>query len=172
MNNSSNKSGCEPDLRSLLKNQHKKVYSICRFFAHNYQEHQRLFINIIAAASQNIRSRRGNSDDKQTMLLRACINMAALHSISLELEPARNTTIQFKSPDYQRSMSSFRDSVRGISDLEKFRLFLELENVPPADVPGLTGLANVSTGNRKQRREAPAPPRNFIPYLKEKLIWS
>src|ERR1700749_844024 len=115
MNNSAQKSGCEPDLRSLLKNQHKKVYSICRFFAHNYQEHQRLFIDIIAAASQNIRSRKDNSDDKQTMLLRSCINMAALHSISLELDPAHAPTIQFKSPDYQRSMTKFRDSVKNIS---------------------------------------------------------
>ena len=173
MNNSSNKSGGEPDLRSLLKNQHKKVYSICRFFAHNYQEHQRLFINIIAAASQNIRSRKDSSDDKQTMLLRACINMAALHSIALELEPAHDATIQFKSPDYQRSMSSFRESVRGISDLEKFRLFLELENVPPSEVPGLTGLATFTAGNRKQQqREASTPVKSFLPYLKAKLIWS
>ncbi|HEV2482807.1 MAG TPA: hypothetical protein VGS79_24245 [Puia sp.] len=170
MNNSSNKSGCEPDLRSMLKNQHKKVYSICRFFAHNYQEHQRLFTNIIAAASQNIRSRKDNSNDKQTMLLRACINMAALHSISLELESGHDATIQFKSPDYQRSMSSFRESVRGISDLEKFRLFLELENVPPGEVPTFTGLANIPPS--RERREAPAPAKNFIPYLKAKLIWS
>ena len=170
MSTASKKSGCEPDLRSLLKNQHKKVYSICRFFAHNYQEHQRLFINIIAAASQNIRSRKDNSDDKQTMLLRACINMAALHSISLEMEPAHDATIQFKSPDYQRSMSSFRESVRGISDLEKFRLFLELENVPADDMPALTGVTNRPAA--KKQREAPAPTKNFIPYLKEKLIWS
>jgi hypothetical protein len=172
MNNSSKRSGCEPDLRSLLKNQHKKVYSICRFFAHNYQEHQRLFTNIIAAASQNIRSRRDNSDDKQTMLLRACINMAALHSISLELQSAHDATIQFKSPDYQRSMSSFRESVRGISDLEKFRLFLELEQVPANEVPAFTGVANSIPGTRKKQSEAPAPAKNFIPYLKEKLIWS
>jgi hypothetical protein len=170
MNNSSKRSGCEPDLRSLLKNQHKKVYSICRFFAHNYQEHQRLFINIIAAASQNIRSRRSNSDDKQTMLLRACINMAALHSISLELQSTHDSTIQFKSPDYQRSMSSFRESVRGISDLEKFRLFLELENVPADEMSTLTGVTNRPPA--KKQREAPAPAKNFIPYLKEKLIWS
>ena len=172
MNTSSKKGGCEPDLRSLLKNQHKKVYSICRFFAHNYQEHQRLFINIIAAASQNIRSRKDNSDDKQTMLLRACINMAALHSISLELESAHDATIQFKSPDYQRSMSSFRESVRGISDLEKFRLFLELEQVPAEDVPSFTGIAVSSPGSRKRSKEVPVPAKNFIPYLKEKLIWS
>lgn len=172
MNNSAKKSGCEPDLRSLLKNQHKKVYSICRFFAHNYQEHQRLFINIIAAASQNIRSRKNNSDDKQTMLLRACINMAALHSISLELAPAHDATIQFKSPDYQRSMSSFRESVRGISDLEKFRLFLELEQVPVDEVPTLTGITITPAATRKKPREAQAPAKNFIPYLKEKLIWS
>src|SRR6202000_1552224 len=147
MNNSSQKSGCEPDLRSLLKNQHKKVYSICRFFAHNYQEHQRLFINIIAAASQNIRSRKDNSDDKQTMLLRACINMAALHSISLELEPARDRSIQFKSPDYQQSMTKFRDSINGISDLEKFRLFMEIENVPVENMAQFTGISMVNTRN-------------------------
>ncbi len=170
MNNSSQKSGCEPDLRSLLKNQHRKVYSICRFFAHNYQEHQRLFINIIAAASQNIRSRKDNSDDKQTMLLRACINMAALHSISLELEPAHDPTIQFKSPDYQRSMTKFRDSVKNISDLEKFRLFLELEKVSPDEMPAITGIRPGYTAPRKKESEAPA--KNFIPYLKEKLIWS
>jgi hypothetical protein len=172
MPTASQKSGCEPDLRSLLKNQHKKVYSICRLFAHNYQEHQRLFINIIAAASQNIRSRKDNSDDKQTMLLRACINMAALHSISLELEPDHDATIQFKSPDYQRSISSFRESVRGISDLEKFRLFLELEQVPAEDVPSFTGIANSIPGSRKKSREVPVPAKNFIPYIKEKLIWS
>src|SRR5215469_6384269 len=120
MNNSSNKSGCEPDLRSMLKNQHKKVYSICRFFAHNYQEHQRLFTNIIAAASQNIRSRKDNSSDKQTLLLRACINMAALHSITQEMQPAQDRSIQFKSSDYHHCMTKFRDSMGPISDLEKF----------------------------------------------------
>jgi hypothetical protein len=168
MNNTSKKSGCEPDLRSLLKNQHKKVYAICRFFANNYQEHQRLFVNIIAAASQNIRSRRDNRHDKHTLLLQACINMAALHSISLELAPAKDRTIQFKSPDYQRSMSSFRGNLEGISDLEKFRLFLELEQVPADQMPAFTGI----TGNRKIGKETEAPVWNFIPYLKEKLIWS
>ncbi len=169
MNNSSKKSGCEPDLRSLLKNQHKKVYSICRLFVHNYQEHQRLFVDIIAAASQNIRSRKDNSEDKQTLLLRACINMAALHSISLELEPAQDRTIQFKSPDYQRSMTKFRETLKGASDLEKFRLFLELEKVSTDEMPALTGI-RPGIVNRKKEREAPT--KNFIPYLKEKLIWS
>lgn len=172
MNTSSKTSGCEPDLRSLLKNQHKKVYAICRFFAHNYQEHQRLFANIIAAASQNIRSRRDQRDDKQTMLLRACINMAALHSISLELEPAQVRTIQFKSPDYQRSISNFRDSVKGISDLEKFRLFLELENVPAEDMSSFTGITPSTMATRKKYTATAASSRSFIPYLKEKLIWS
>jgi hypothetical protein len=172
MNNSAKKSSCEPDLRSLLKNQHKKVYAICRFFAHNYQEHQRLFADIIAAASQNIRSRRDNRADKQTLLLRACINMAALHSISLELEPARERRIQFKSPDYQRSISNFRDSVKGISDLEKFRLFLELENVPAEEVSAFTGITSSSLAATKKQTSATAPARNFIPYIKEKLIWS
>lgn len=167
MSTTAKKGGCEPDLRSLLKNQHKKVYAICRFFAHNYQEHQRLFVDIIAAASQNIRSRRDNRHDKQTLLLQACINMAALHSIGLELEPARDRTIQFKSPDYQRSMTNFRENLQGISDLEKFRLFLELEQVPTDEMPALTGVTS-----RKREKESEAPVRNFIPYLKEKLIWS
>lgn len=168
MNNTTKKSGCEPDLRSLLKNQHKKVYAICRFFAHNYQEHQRLFIDIIAAASQNIRSRRDNRHDKQTLLLQACINMAALHSICLELEPAKDRTIQFKSPDYQRSMTNFRENLKDISDLEKFRLFLELEQVPAEEITALTGIIP----SRKKKMESEAPARSFIPYLKEKLIWS
>ena len=170
MNNTSKKIGSEPELRSLLKNQHKKVYAICRFFAHNYQEHQRLFVDIIAAAAQNIRSRRDNRHDKQTLLLQACINMAALYSISLELAPAKDRTIQFKSPDYQRSMSSFRENLNGISDLEKFRLFLELEQVPSGEISAFTGVS----GNRKiaKEKEREAPSWNFIPYLKEKLIWS
>jgi hypothetical protein len=170
MNNPSKQGGCEPDLRSLLKNQHRKVYAICRFFAHNYQEHQRLFIDIIAAASQNIRSRRDGSEDKQTMLLRACINMAALHSISRELEPGSDRTIQFKSPDYHRSMINFREVIHDISDLEKFRLFLELENVTPENIPALTGVANPTPG--MQKKEAQTSSKNFIPNIKEKIIWS
>jgi hypothetical protein len=170
MNNLSKQGGCEPDLRSLLKNQHRKVYAICRFFAHNYQEHQRLFIDIIAAASQNIRSRRDGSEDKQTMLLRACINMAALHSISRGLEPDSDRTIQFKSPDYHRSMINFREVIHDISDLEKFRLFLELENVAPENIPALTGVANPTSG--MQKKEAQTSSKNFIPHIKEKIIWS
>jgi hypothetical protein len=170
MNNPSKQGGCEPDLRSLLKNQHRRVYAICRFFAHNYQEHQRLFIDIIAAASQNIRSRRDGSEDKQTMLLRACINMAALHSISRELEPGSDRTIQFKSPDYHRSMINFREVIHDISDLEKFRLFLELENVAPENIPALTGVANPTPG--MQKKEAQTSGKNFIPHIKEKIIWS
>lgn len=67
--------------RSLLKKQYKKVYFICRLFANNYKEHQSLFSNVIAATVQSIRSSRKN-EEKQTLLLRACINMAALHSLS------------------------------------------------------------------------------------------
>ena len=63
----------ETDLRSLLKQQHKTVYSICRLFARTYKEHQRLFTNIISAASQNIRFRKDGMT-KQTMLWRDCIN--------------------------------------------------------------------------------------------------
>ena len=170
MNNPSKQGGCEPDLRSLLKNQHRKVYAICRFFAHNYQEHQRLFIDIIAAASQNIRSRRDSSEDKQTMLLRACINMAALHSISRELASDADRTIQYKSPDYHRSMINFREAINDVSDLEKFCLFLELENVAPENIPALTGVANPVPG--KQKKETQTSGKNFIPHIKEKIIWS
>jgi hypothetical protein len=158
------------DLRSLLKTQHKKVYNICRLFANNYKEHQHLFTNIIAAASQNIRSRKDHSDDKQTMLLRACINMAALHSIGLELAPASDRTIQFKSPDFQRSMSNFRETMGSLSDLEKFRLFLELEKVSPDEMHSLTGISGNRPGGRKQPAETAR--KSFIPYLKEKWIWS
>jgi hypothetical protein len=171
MNNSYKRSGSDSELCSLLKHQHKRVYSICRLFAHNYKQHQHLFANIIAAASQNIRSRKDNSDDKQTMLLRACINMAALHSISLELEPAFDRTIQFKSPDYQRSMSEFRETMGTISDLEKFRLFLEFEKVAPDEMTSLTGI-NSSNRLAIRKKESESARKNFIPYLKEKLIWS
>ena len=171
MNNSTKKDGPDTDLRSLLKHQHKRVYSMCRLFANNYKEHQHLFTNIIAAASQNIRTRKDNSDDKQTMLLRACINMAALHSISLELEPAADRSLQFKSPDYQRSMTNFRESMGSVSDLEKFRIFLEFEKVAPEEMAGLTGISFGSrSANRKKEPETAR--KNFIPYLKEKLIWS
>jgi hypothetical protein len=176
MNNAPKKDGCEPDLRSLLKHQHRRVYSMCRLFAHNYREHQQLFINIIAAASQNIRSRRDHSDDKQTLFLRACINMAALHSICLQLNPATDRTIQYKSPDYQRSMTQFRSSIEGVSDLEKFHLFLQLEKVPLDQTPGLTGVAagrRPAPGRQSSSdRERDVSKKNFIPYLKEKLIWS
>jgi hypothetical protein len=174
MNDSSQK-GFDSDIRSLLKNQHKKVYSICRLFAHNYKEHQHLFINIIAAASQNIRSRRENSD-KQTLLLRACINMAALHSITQDMEPATDRAIQFKSPDYQRSMTRFRESIGEASDYEKFRLFLEFEGVPAAELTHLTGLPLPrSTAGKKKEKQLELQrktPFSFIPYLKEKLVWN
>jgi hypothetical protein len=171
MNNTSKTDGCEPDLRSLLKHQHRKVYSMCRLFANNYREHQQLFVNIIAAASQNIRSRRDHSDDKQTMLLRACINMAALHSINLGLAPETDRSIQFKSPDYQRSMTNFRSLIEGVSDLEKFHLFLELEKVSSEQVPGLTGIvAGKDDSARSGARDI--SKKSLLPYLKEKLIWS
>ncbi len=170
MSNSTKKDG-DTDLRSLLKTQHKKVYAICRLFANNYREHQHLFTNIIAAASQNIRTRKDNSDDKQTMLYRACINMAALHSIALAMEPAQDRGIQFKSPDFQRSMTNFRDTMGLISDAEKFRLFLELENISQEEMVHLTGI-QFNNRNVASRKETEPVKKNFIPYLKEKLIWN
>ena len=174
--NDSSKKGFDSDIRSLLKNQHKRVYSICRLFAHNYKEHQNLFINVIAAASQNIRARSANND-KQTMLLRACINMAALHSITLDMEPATDRSLQFKSPDYQRSMTRFRESIGEASDYEKIRLFLEFEKMPAEDLTHLTGLSLPGRvpGKKKEKESVQPISRkafNFIPYLKEKLVWN
>jgi hypothetical protein len=173
--NHPSKSGPDTDLRSMLKHQHKKVYSICRLFAHSYKEHQRLFTDIIAAASQNIRSRIG-SGNKETLLLQACINMAALHSISLDLESKSDRSIQFKSPDYQRSMTEFRCSIQGASDYEKFRLFLEFEKAPVGGLASLTGIPDHHSGlgqkKETKKTEKEILKKNFIPYLKEKLIWS
>lgn len=167
MNNSTRKGGFDVDIRSLLKHQHKRVYSICRLFAHNYKEHQKLFIDIIAAASQNIRSRRDNGD-KETLILKACINMAALHSITMELAAPTDRTLQFKSPDYQRSMTKFREAIGEASDYEKFRLFLEFEKMPAGELTALTGLP-LPKAKLPVSRKAPF---NFIPYLKEMLVWS
>jgi hypothetical protein len=175
MNNSSKKGGFDVDIRSLLKNQHKRVYAICRLFAHTYKEHQYLFTSIMAAASQNIRGRRDNRD-KQTMVFRACINMAALHSIAMEMAPAVDRSIQFKSPDYQRSMTRFRQSMGEASDFEKFRLFLEFEKMPAEELTHLTGLPlSRNASGKKKEKEAGLPRKtsfNFIPYLKQKLVWS
>ena len=160
------KAGPDQDLKSLLKTQHKKVYSICRFFANNYKEHQRLFTDIISAASQSIRSRRGE-ESKQELLLRACINMAALHSITLELQPETDRSIRFKSPDYQKNMIQFRERMGDLPDYEKMRLFLEFEQLTPGEIADLTGPL-------PSRQTAPKEgvKKSFIPYLKEKLIWS
>jgi hypothetical protein len=168
--NNSLKSSVDIDLRSLLKNQHKRVYSICRLFARTYKEHQYLFATIISAASQNIRSRK-DAGDNQTLLLRACINMAALHSIALAAEDAPTGTIQFKSPDYQRSMSELYASIGDASDYEKIRLFLEFEKIPTGELATLTGLP---ANDRVQfvENEQEITKKNLIPYLKEKLIWS
>ncbi len=166
MSNLNKSAGPEQDLKSLLKTQHKKVYSICRFFANNYREHQRLFADIISAASQSIRHRRGN-ESKQTLLMRACLNMAALHSITLELEPSADRSIRFKSPDYQKNMVQFRDRMGDLPDYDKMRLFLEFEQLSAGDIADLTGPLP-----SRQPVEKEGVKKNFIPYLKEKLIWS
>src|ERR1700722_4254399 len=154
--------GCaETDLRSLLKQQHKTLYSICRLFARTYKEHQRLFMDVISAASQNIRFRKGGVT-KQTMLWRACINMAALHSIPSTMEQAPNREIKFKSPDYQHSMEELEDSMGNAGDYDKFLLFIDFEKIDSNDLFGSV------------HRPAPQPAgvAHVIPYLKGKLIWS
>jgi hypothetical protein len=166
MNNFPKKEGSDQDLRTFIKNQHKKFYSVCRLFASNYKEHQRLFFDIIAAVSFSIRNNR-SEHEKQTLLLRACVNMSALHSISLGMEPAMDRSIQFKSPDYQRNMSRFRESVGEASDYDKILLFLGFEKVSADTISDLTGYV---PAKREALREN--SKKNFIPYLKEKLIWS
>jgi hypothetical protein len=155
------KSFADTDLRSLLKQQHKTVYSICRLFARTYKDHQRLFMNVISAAAQNIRFRKGDVN-KQTMLWRACINMAALHSITSTMEQAPTREIKFKSPDYQHSMEVLDDAMGNAGDYDKFLLFIDLENIDSND---LFGSVNRPTAQ-------PASAAHVIPYLKEKLIWS
>jgi hypothetical protein len=159
--NNSTKSCAETDLRSLLKQQHKTVYSICRLFARTYKEHQRLFINVLSAASQNIRFRKSGIS-KQTMLWRACVNMAALHSITSTMEQASDREIKFKSPDYQRSMMELGDSIGSVGDYDKFLLFIDFEKIDSSD---LFGSVNRSTPQT-------AGSVHVIPYLKDKLIWS
>jgi hypothetical protein len=68
-------------------------------------------------------------------------------------------------------MTNFRDTMGTISDLEKFRLFLGFEKVAPEEMVSLTG---ISPGSRTvtRKKEADTARKNFIPYLKEKLIWS
>jgi hypothetical protein len=157
----------DEDTRSLLKNQHKKVYFICRLFTNNYKEHQALLSTIFAAASRYVQ--RGKTPaEKKTLFLRACINMAALHSLSRGLDAqAGDGSIQFQSPDYQKSMVGFREAIGAATDHEKFLLFLGFEKVPPEEIPGLTGLSAVRSKEPKK-----AVGQRFIPYLKEKIIWS
>jgi hypothetical protein len=178
--------GQDDDTRTLLKNLHKKVYSICRLFTSNYASHQSLFTDIIAAASQNLYANKAG-EDKEALFLRACINMAALHSISGSLIPGADPAIQFKSPDYQKSMINFREIVGTAKDYEKIRLFLDLEKWPADRSEELSGLRPVDPdpvhpafrkdrpsftqpGNEHSRTRANPIPQNN-PTLKEKLIW-
>jgi hypothetical protein len=159
--NNSTKSCADTDLRSLLKQQHKTVYSICRLFARTYKEHQRLFMDIISAASQNIRFRKGNVS-KQTLMWRACVNMAALHSITSTLENASDREIKFKSPDYQRSMADLSETIGNAGDYDKFLLFIDFENLDSNDLFGSVNRPTPQTAGSAQ----------VIPYLKGKLVWS
>jgi hypothetical protein len=156
--NNLTKSGADTDLRSLLKQQHKTVYSICRLFSRTYKEHQRLFVDVLSAAAQNIRFKK-STVSKQTMLWRACVNMAALSSISADQDTDRE--VKFKSPDYQRSMADLGMALGNASDYEKFMLFIKMEEIATEDLFG-------SINPNPQ----PARSSQFIPYLKEKLIWS
>jgi hypothetical protein len=168
----------DEDPRSFLRNQHRKVYSICRLFTNHYKEHQSLVSNILAVACRCIGPGKSTAERK-ALYLKACINMAVLHSLSEGMKKdspgaaspsdASDLPVQFKSPDYQKSMLGFRSSTRGISDLERILLFLHFEKVAPEDIPGLTGLAPSAVRTQEPRQ---AVGQRFIPYLKEKIIWS
>jgi hypothetical protein len=64
-------------------------------------------------------------------------------------------------------MSRFRESVGEASDYDKILLFLGFEKVPADAISELTGYV---PAKREALREN--SKKNFIPYLKEKLIWS
>ena len=166
MNQLHKKEGSDQDLRGFVKAQHKKFYSICRIFANNYKEHQRLFFDIIAAVSHSIRNNRSHHE-KQTLLLRACVNMSALHSIALSMEPQTNRSIQFKSPEYQNCMVRFRESIAETTEYEKILMVLSFQKLSREEARDITGVATT-----KVAAAAAIPGKNFIPYLKEKLIWS
>jgi hypothetical protein len=165
MNQQQKKPGADQDLRSFLKSQHKRFYSLCRIFANNYKEHQRLFYDIISAVSHAIRHNHGQ-ENKQTLMLRACVNMSALHSIALSMQPATDRSIQFKSPEYQNSMLRFRDNVGKVSDFDKIVLFLGFQKVSREEALDITGMALL------RKEQATSEKKHFIPYIKEKLIWS
>jgi hypothetical protein len=155
------------DIRGLLKNNHKKIYFVCRLFANSYRQHQNLFVSILSAASQNIQHSK-REKEKYVLFLRACINMAALHSIANGLCPEEEKEIgKYKSPDYQKSMTTLRDAMQGISDYEKMHLFLDAENVIPAQIAAVEGSATPENKKRGEKHKNP-----FAPFIKEKLIWS
>ena len=64
-------------------------------------------------------------------------------------------------------MVQFRDRMGEVSDYEKMRLFLGFQNLPQAEIDDLTGPMPSGKVVPKERVK-----KNFIPYLKEKLIWS
>lgn len=161
------KSECEGDIRALLKNHHKKIYYVCRLFADNYRQHCGLFVTILTAASQNMQHSK-TEKEKYTLFLRACINMAALHSISNGLSPDHEKeTGRYKSPDYQHSMTKLRADIRDLSDYEKMHLFLSAENVLPDEIADIGGAATAENKKRGEKHN-----KQFAPFIKEKLIWS
>jgi hypothetical protein len=68
-------------------------------------------------------------------------------------------------------MTNFREAMGSVSDWEKFRLFLEFEKVAPEEMVSLTGIT-LGGRNVTRKKETDTARKNFIPYLKEKLIWS
>jgi hypothetical protein len=65
-------------------------------------------------------------------------------------------------------MLQFRESVGEASDYGKMLLFLGFEKVPSQGISNLVGVVPAKNqGSLKEQQK-----KSFIPYLKEKLIWS
>jgi hypothetical protein len=95
--------------------------------------------------------------------------MAALHSISTGLSADKEKENgQYKSPDYQKSMTKFREDIWGISDYEKIHLFLNGENVIPDEIAKVEGISATENKKRGEKHN-----KHFAPFIKKKkLIWS
>lgn len=100
--------------------------------------------------------------------------MVALHTLSQRIQEIKPRDIEFKSHDFQKTMVQFRESVGEISDYEKIRLFLRLEGVDAAKIPSLTGISAVRRKPAKEQltKHHSFTSKNFIPYLKQKLVWN
>jgi hypothetical protein len=110
--------------------------------------------------------------------------MAALYSITQRLSRPTEGGIQFKSPDYQKSITHFRSIVGSAPDYEKIMIFLNVEKWPADRTEELSGFSTVAGHTRvrhgpqkdrshiKPATKIQAPAQQEISLvLKDKLIW-